>query len=100
MVANAGGPVMAMYFLSAGFPVKAFLGTAAWFFAVINIVKLPIMAGLGLFTREVLTLDLLLVPLVVIGSLFGRWIASRIQQRTFEYVVVLGTVLGALYLLV
>lgn len=100
MVANAGGPVMAMYFLSAGFPVKAFLGTAAWFFAVINIVKLPIMAGLGLFTREVLTLNLLLVPLVVIGSLFGRWIASRIQQRTFEYVVVLGTVLGALYLLV
>lgn len=34
MVANAGGPVMSMYFLAARFPVKAFLGTAAWFFAI------------------------------------------------------------------
>lgn len=50
MVANAGGPVMSMYFLAARFPVKAFLGTAAWFFAVINVAKVPVSAGLGLIT--------------------------------------------------
>lgn len=99
MVANAGGPPMSLYFLLIGFPVKAFLGTAAWFFAVINLVKVPIMAGLGLFIPEVLTLALLLVPGVVIGALIGRWIASRIQQRAFEYAILLCTALGALYLL-
>lgn len=99
MVANAGGPPMSLYFLSVGFPVKAFLGTAAWFFAVINLVKVPIMAGLGLFVPEVLSLALLMVPGVVAGALIGRWIASRIQQRAFEYAILLFTALGALYLL-
>ena len=41
MVANAGGPVMSMYFLAARFPVQRFLGTAAWFFLAVNVAKLP-----------------------------------------------------------
>ena len=99
MVANAGGPVMSMYFLAAGLPVKTFLGTAAWFFAVINLVKVPISVSLGLFTVETLLLDALLIPGVVVGALLGRVIASRIKQRAFEWVVIGGTVLGATYLL-
>ncbi|MFV0434436.1 MAG: sulfite exporter TauE/SafE family protein [Leucobacter sp.] len=99
MVANAGGPVMSMYFLSAHFPVKAFLGTAAWFFAVINLAKVPISVGLGLITPSTLLLDLLLVPGVIVGAIVGRWIALRIDQRTFEWAVVVCTILGAVYLL-
>lgn len=99
MVANAGGPVMSLYFLSAGFQVKAFLGTAAWFFAVVNLSKVPIMAGLGLFTPQVLTVDLFLVPAVVIGAFAGRWITARMNQRAFEVIVIVFTILGALYLL-
>lgn len=99
MVANAGGPVMSMYFLAARFPVHAFLGTAAWFFAVINLIKLPVSIGLGLITPETLTLDLLLVPAVVVGALFGRWIASRIPQRAFNWAVTGCTILGAAYLI-
>lgn len=98
MVANAGGAPMSLYFLSTGFPVKAFLGTAAWFFAIINLVKVPIMAGLGLFVPEVLSLALLTVPGVVVGALLGRWIAFRIRQRSFEYAILLFTALGAIYL--
>ena len=52
MVANAGGPVMSMYFLAARFPVKEFLGTAAWFFAIINLSKVPVSVGLGLFAKR------------------------------------------------
>ncbi|WP_255572573.1 sulfite exporter TauE/SafE family protein [Leucobacter tenebrionis] len=100
MVANAGGPVMSMYFLAARFPVKAFLGTAAWFFAVLNLAKLPISAGLGLVTPATLMLDLLLVPGVIGGAVLGRWIAGRIKQQAFEWAVILCTTLGAVYLLV
>lgn len=99
MVANAGGPVMSLYFLAAKLPVKTFLGTAAWFFAVINLVKLPISIGLGLITPASLQLDLLLVPAVVVGAFIGRWIAARIKQRAFEWAVIAGTALGSLYLL-
>jgi uncharacterized membrane protein YfcA len=100
MVANAGGPVMSMYFLAARFPVKAFLGTAAWFFATVNIIKLPFSIGLGLLTLPGLLIDLVLIPGVIVGAFAGRWIAGRISQRVFEWIVITLTIVGALYLLV
>ena len=100
MVANAGGPVMSLYFLSARFPVTAFLGTAAWFFAVINLVKLPVSIGLGLISWETVLLDAMLIPGVIVGALIGRWIASRIKQQAFEWAIVACTILGALYLII
>ncbi|MHA3685096.1 sulfite exporter TauE/SafE family protein [Leucobacter sp. HY1908] len=100
MVANAGGPVMSMYFLAARFPVKAFLGTAAWFFAVINLAKVPVSIGLGLITPSALVLDAVLAPAVIVGALAGRRIAARMKQQTFDWAVIVCTVLGAVYLLV
>lgn len=100
MVANAGGPVMSMYFLAARFPKHAFLGTAAWFFAVMNLLKVPVSVGLGLISTQTLVLDALLVPGVVLGAFAGRWAISRIRQRVFDTAVIVVTVLGALYLLV
>ncbi|WNM27438.1 sulfite exporter TauE/SafE family protein [Demequina capsici] len=99
MVANAGGPVMSMYFLAARFPVKTFLGTAAWFFATVNIVKLPFSISLGLLTPAGALLDLVLVPAVLVGALAGRRLADRFDQAAFERVVVVLTVVGAVYLL-
>ncbi|MGP3534878.1 sulfite exporter TauE/SafE family protein [Microbacterium sp. RD1] len=99
MVANAAGPVMSMYFLAARFPVKQFLGTAAWFFAVVNVAKVPFAAGLGLFSVDGLWIDLILVPGVLLGAIVGRLIAGRMSQRIFERIVIVLTVGGALYLL-
>jgi len=100
MVANAAGPVMSMYFLAMRFPVKEFLGTAAWFFAIVNLSKLPFSFGLGLITVPGLLVDLVLVPLVVAGALFGRWLAGRLNQVVFERLVITFTVIGAVYLLI
>lgn len=98
MVANSGGAAMSMYLLAARFPVRAFLGTAAWFFAILNLTKVPISIGLGLITPSTLLLDLLLAPAVVIGALIGMRLATRITQRTFEWAVIGCTSLGAIYL--
>ena len=100
MVANAAGPVMSMYFLAMRFPVKEFLGTAAWFFAIVNLAKVPFSIGLGLITVPGLLVDLVLVPLVVGGALFGRWLAGRLDQVVFERLVITFTVIGAVYLLI
>jgi uncharacterized membrane protein YfcA len=99
MVANAAGPVMSMYFLAARFPVKEFLGTAAWFFAVVNLAKVPFAAGLGLFSLDSLWIDLLLLPAVLAGAVLGRLLAGRISQVLFERLVIALTIVGALYLL-
>lgn len=100
MVANAGGPVMSMYFLATRTPVQVFLGTSAWFFAIINVIKVPFLAGLGLFHPPVLLMDAVLAPLVVIGALLGLRVARRMNQRVFDRIVIVLTVLGAVYLLI
>lgn len=64
-----------------------------------NLVKIPFLAGIGLFTPGVLLTDLLLAPLVVVGALTGMALAKRMPQRLFDRIVVVTTVLGAVYLL-
>jgi len=100
MVANAGGPVMSMYFLAARFDVRAFLGTAAWFFAIVNVSKVPIAVGLGLLTPQSLLVDLALVPAVLVGGAIGWRIAGRLTQAAFDRIVLTLTTLTALYLIV
>ena len=41
-VANAAGPVMNLYLLARRLPKHDFVATGAWFFFVVNLVKLPI----------------------------------------------------------
>ncbi|MFC8005181.1 MULTISPECIES: sulfite exporter TauE/SafE family protein [Streptomyces] len=99
MVANAGGPVMSMYLLSAGFRKLGFLGTSAFFFLIVNVSKLPFSAGLGLIDGRSLLLDAVLVVFVVPGALLGKWAVTRINQRLFERLVIAATIVGGLQLL-
>ncbi|MFH8337154.1 sulfite exporter TauE/SafE family protein [Streptomyces sp. AM6-12] len=100
MVANAGGPVMSMYLLSAGFRKLGFLGTSAFFFLIVNVSKVPFSAALGLIDTRSLLLDAALVLFVVPGALLGRWAVHRINQRLFDRLVIAATVLGGIQLLV
>jgi uncharacterized membrane protein YfcA len=99
MVANAGGPVMSMYFLASRFPMRTFLGTAAWFFFAVNLAKTPFSVSLGLITGESLVLDALLAPAVVVGALLGRRLVRHMNQTLFDRLVVLLTAGSAMYLL-
>ncbi|MGW6745283.1 sulfite exporter TauE/SafE family protein [Streptomyces sp. NPDC055025] len=99
MVANAGGPVMSMYLLSAGFRKLGFLGTSAWFFLIVNTTKVPFSVGLGLIDAHSLLLDAALVLFVFPGAYIGKVCVNRIDQRVFERLVIGATVLGGLQLL-
>lgn len=99
MVANAGGPVMSLYLLSAGFRKLGFLGTSAWFFLIVNVSKVPFSVGLGLIDSHSLLLDLELALFVLPGVLIGKAAVARINQRLFENLVIGATVLGGLELL-
>jgi uncharacterized membrane protein YfcA len=99
MVANAGGPVMSLYLLSAGLTMLGFLGTATMFFFVVNLSKVPFSVGLDLISWSSLRLDLLLVPAVLLGGWLGRRLITRIDERLFERLVLSFTVVSALNLL-
>lgn len=99
MVANAAGPIMSIYFLARRLPKMELVGTAAWFFFVINLAKVPFSVGLGLIDRNSLLLTLTLAPLVALGAFFGKWLLVRINQALFEALLIAFTVLAAVRLL-
>jgi uncharacterized membrane protein YfcA len=99
MVANAAGPVMSLFFLAMQLPKMVFVGTTAWFFCFINLVKVPFSVHLSLMTWPSLWLALTLSPAIVSGVLAGRWLVQRLPQRVFEIIILIFSILGALRLL-
>jgi uncharacterized membrane protein YfcA len=87
MLANAAGPVMALYFLAIALPKLEFVGTSAWFFLSINLFKVPFSAGLGLIHQQTLLFNAVLIPAIVLGLLIGRWLVTRIPQVIFDALV-------------
>lgn len=84
LVANAAGPLMAIYFLAMGLPKMEFVGTGAVFFLLLNLFKVPFMVNLGLINAGSFKLNLLLAPAVLVGALLGRKLLARINQQLFE----------------
>lgn len=96
MMANAAGPVMALYLLAVNLPKYELVGTGAWFFLIINITKLPFSSHLGLINEHTLVLNLLLVPLVLAGIFLGRALIGRVPQKLFEQILLLSAALVSL----
>ena len=71
LVANAAGPLMAIYLLAMRLPKMEFVGTGAVFFMLLNLFKVPFMVNLGLIDAQSFKLNLLLAPAVFIGAWRG-----------------------------
>lgn len=82
-VSHAGGPPAAVYLLSLGLRKTEFQASTVLIFWAINLAKAVPYAGLGLFTRETLLLDLMLVPFALGGAALGVWLHHRIPERWF-----------------
>lgn len=100
LVANAAGPLMAIYLVAMRLPKMEYVGTTAIFFALINLFKLPFMIDLGLVSLPSFKFDLMLLPAVMAGLVGGRWILMRINQRLFEELALALSALTGLALLV
>jgi uncharacterized membrane protein YfcA len=99
MLANAAGPVMGLYLLAVALPKDAFVGTAAWFFLLINLIKVPFSAQLGLIHVSTLTFNLLLVPAIIAGLFLGRTAVAKLPQKWFDSLVLVFALLAAAKLL-
>lgn len=96
---NAAGPVMSIYLVSKGLDKHEFLGTSAWFFFLVNLSKLPFFTAIGVITKETLTFDLIVGPVLVVGAVFGAYVARRLPQSVFDALVVGLTGFAALRLI-
>ncbi len=98
MLANAAGPIAALYLLAVALPKLEFVGTSAWLFLIINCFKVPFSVGLGLIHRDTLLLNAALVPAIAAGLFGGRWLVHRIPQRLFDVLLLGFAALAALRL--
>ncbi len=87
MMANAAGPILIIYLIAMKLPKKQFIGTSAWYFMILNWVKVPFSASLGLITPESIRFNLVLLPFVAAGAVLGIFILKRIPQKTFRSAV-------------
>ena len=71
-VANAAMPVMTIYLVSQDLDKHRFIGTAAWFFFILNLSKCPAYCVMGMFTPSMLVLAALLAPVTMLGGPAGR----------------------------
>jgi uncharacterized protein len=99
LVANAAGPLMAIYLVAMRLPKMEYVGTAAVFFMLLNLFKVPFMVDLGLITTQSFGFNLALAPAVLLGALAGRWLLVRVNQNLFEQLVLLLSAIGGILLI-
>ena len=97
MIGTAAGPVMSVYLLSANLPKLAFVGTSAWFFLLVNYMKIP----LQIFVWDNITKDSILVsalgiPFIFFGAIVGIFLVKKVPEKTFRVLVVLATILATI----
>lgn len=100
MIANAAGPIVALYLLAVALPKMELVGTSAWLFLLINVFKLPFSYGIGLIDIQSLMVNLCFSPAIVLGMLGGRWAVTRLPQRLFDSLLLAFTFVAAIRLLV
>lgn len=100
MIGNAAGPVMAIYLLSIRMPKYSFVGTNAWFFLVINYLKIPVqILAWDNITIRSLMLDAYTIPFVLLGGVAGILLVKRLPEKGFRNATTAATGLSVLMLL-
>ncbi|MEW9050807.1 MAG: sulfite exporter TauE/SafE family protein [Neobacillus sp.] len=100
MIGNAAGGVMAIYLLMKGLPKQEFVGTGAWFFMFVNLIKIPFYSQLGLITSESIMFNMWLIPTILLGAFIGIKLLPLIPQKAFQTLILGFTIVGAIRLLI
>jgi uncharacterized membrane protein YfcA len=99
MIGNAAGPVMALYLLSMRLPKNQYIGTAAWFFFIINLTKVPFHIVLWkTITWSSLLFDVLMIPAIAIGAFLGIWLVRFFPEKAYRIFIIATTMLAAILL--
>lgn len=100
MAANAGGTAMTLYLINMRVSMLAFMGTSAWFFFVLNVLKVPIVGSLGFITGESLLAGLWFAPLIAVGAGVGIWAFRRMDERLFTGIALALSAVASVWLIV
>ncbi|MEN8892361.1 sulfite exporter TauE/SafE family protein [Planktotalea arctica] len=82
-VSHAGGPPSAIYLLSLGLSKTQYQANTVLVFWIVNLLKAAAYAFLGIFTLDLLELNLVLAPFALLGAWIGVKAHCMVPERVF-----------------
>lgn len=99
MIGNAAGPIFNVYILAQNLKKETMIGTTAWFFFLMNILKLPFHIFLwGTVDLETVKYTGFAIPFITLGAWCGIWIVKNISEKTYRRLIILMTAITAIRL--
>lgn len=96
MMANAAGPLFAIYLLQLGLPKEKFVGTRSWYFLLLNCYKIPFAHDLNIITWETLKLNATIFPAILLGALLGFKFLKIIKMELLKNFIRITALLSGL----
>ena len=101
MIGNAAGPVMSVYLLSMRKEKMEYIGINAWFFLVVNLLKVPFQIfAWDNITWGSFSQNLLMLPVIGIGALLGIRLVKLFPEKAFRRFIQIVTILSVAMMLV
>jgi uncharacterized membrane protein YfcA len=99
MIGNAAGPIMSVFLLSVRLPKTSFVGTAAWFFMIVNYLKIPLQYFVWHNIRvEGLLFGVTMIPCILMGAVLGILIVKKVSETRYRIIVYGMTLVSAVLL--
>ena len=98
-LANAAGPISAMYLLMMHLRKEEYMGVSCWLFLILNWGKMPIFIFEGRVTMEALKMDIAVLPMILVGGALGILFLNKVPQRHFDQFIQVLVFLSAIYLI-
>lgn len=99
MIGNAAGPIFNLYLMSMRLPKNAFIGTGAWFYLILNVLKLPVhffyWESISLKTIQ---LNIFMLPVLLAGAFAGKFIVNLIPEKVYRIFVLCVIAISAILL--
>ena len=86
-VAHTGGPPIAIYLLLQNLQPRVFAATLAFFFFILNYIKVPFYYFGDVFNFDLLRQFLWLLPAVPLGIWTGKWLVVRVSKEQFDRII-------------
>ncbi len=101
MIGNAAGPVLSVYLLSMRKDKMEYIGINAWFFLVVNMLKVPLQIFVwDNISWDSFSLNLAMLPIIGIGAWMGVGIVNLFPEKAFRRFIQIVTILSVVMMLV
>jgi uncharacterized membrane protein YfcA len=101
MIGNTAGPILSVFMLSLRLSKESFVGTSAWFFLIVNYLKIPLQIFIWHnISVKSLQFDLFMLPFIVLGLWLGVLFVKKVSQVQYRATVYVLTLISTVLLFI